>query len=62
MLLACLITFWHMLSHVKRSANKPSVKRRILAILWMVPIYSFFRYCVCITLFAYGFQLVSADI
>lgn len=44
MLLACLITFWHMLSHVKRGRTKPSVKRRILAILWMVPIYSFFSW------------------
>lgn len=37
-LLACLISSWHMLAHL-RHINKPSVQRRILAILLMVPIY-----------------------
>jgi hypothetical protein len=38
-LLACLISLWHMLAHI-RNINKPSVQRRVLAILLMVPIYS----------------------
>eukprot|EP00567_Pseudictyota_dubia_P010619 CAMPEP_0197446984 /NCGR_PEP_ID=MMETSP1175-20131217/11757_1 /TAXON_ID=1003142 /ORGANISM="Triceratium dubium, Strain CCMP147" /LENGTH=690 /DNA_ID=CAMNT_0042978163 /DNA_START=140 /DNA_END=2212 /DNA_ORIENTATION=- len=37
-LLACLITMWHMTSHL-RNFNEPSVQRKILAILWMSPLY-----------------------
>jgi hypothetical protein len=38
-LIACLISFWHITSHL-RNLHKPYVQRRIAAILWMVPIYS----------------------
>lgn len=38
-LLACLISMWHVTSHLRHLHN-PDVQRRILAILWMVPIYS----------------------
>ena len=38
-LLACLISMWHIWGHL-RHLGKPSVQRRVLAILWMVPIYS----------------------
>ena len=38
-LIGCLISFWHLTGHL-RNLHKPDVQRRILAILWMVPIYS----------------------
>ena len=37
-LLACLISMWHMTGHVRRF-KRPFVQRKILAILWMSPIY-----------------------
>ncbi len=37
-LIGCLISLWHMTSHL-RHYHKPRVQRRIMAILWMVPIY-----------------------
>jgi len=36
--LACLISMWHMTAHV-RKFKRPFVQRKILAILWMSPIY-----------------------
>ena len=38
-LLSCLISLWHLSSHL-RHYYKPDVQRRIMAVLWMVPIYS----------------------
>mmetsp|Transcript_2911 Transcript_2911/g.5452 ORF Transcript_2911/g.5452 Transcript_2911/m.5452 type:complete len:703 (+) Transcript_2911:225-2333(+) len=38
-ILACLISMWHMTAHVRRF-KRPFVQRKILAILWMSPIYS----------------------
>lgn len=38
-ILGSLISFWHMAAHL-RKFNEPSVQTKILAILWMVPIYS----------------------
>mmetsp|Transcript_16014 Transcript_16014/g.28881 ORF Transcript_16014/g.28881 Transcript_16014/m.28881 type:complete len:868 (-) Transcript_16014:109-2712(-) len=38
-MLGCLISMWHMTSHL-RNFNQPFVQRKILAILWMCPIYS----------------------
>ena len=38
-LIGCLISMWHMTSHL-RKFNQPTVQRKILAILWMCPIYS----------------------
>jgi len=38
-LIACLITIFHMVSHL-RQLHEPFVQRKILAILWMSPIYS----------------------
>ena len=37
--LGSLISFWHMSSHL-RNFHAPSVQRKIIAILWMIPIYS----------------------
>lgn len=37
-LLACLLSFWHLTLHL-RYHFKPDVQRRIMAVLWMVPIY-----------------------
>ena len=36
--LACLISMWHMTAHI-RKFKQPHVQRKILAILWMSPIY-----------------------
>lgn len=38
-LLTCLISMWHMTAHL-RKMNEPDVQRKILAILWMSPIYA----------------------
>lgn len=38
-ILSCLISMWHMGSHT-RKLNKPTIQRKILAILWMCPIYA----------------------
>ena len=38
-LLGCLISMWHMTSHL-RSFQQPFMQRKMLAILWMCPIYS----------------------
>jgi hypothetical protein len=38
-LLSCLITLFHMTAHL-RKMNQPFVQRKILAILWMSPIYA----------------------
>ena len=38
-LLACLISLWHLTSHI-RHYEKPDIQRRVMAVLWMVPIYS----------------------
>ncbi len=38
-LIGCLISLWHLTGHL-RHYNKPDVQRRIMAVLWMVPIYS----------------------
>lgn len=37
--LSCLISMWHMTAHL-RKMNQPDVQRKILAILWMCPIYA----------------------
>lgn len=37
-LLTCLMTLFHMTNHL-RQMNQPTVQRKILAILWMSPIY-----------------------
>ena len=38
-LLSCLISMWHMTAHL-RKMNQPFIQRKILAILWMSPIYA----------------------
>ena len=38
-LLSCLISMWHMTAHL-RKMQEPFVQRKILAILWMSPIYA----------------------
>ena len=37
-ILSCLISMWHMGTHT-RKMNQPAIQRKILAILWMCPIY-----------------------
>ncbi len=37
-ILSCLISMWHMGSHT-RKMEQPAIQRKILAILWMCPIY-----------------------
>ena len=38
-LIGCLISMWHMTAHL-RHFYEPSIQRKVLAILWMCPIYS----------------------
>lgn len=38
-ILGSLISFWHMTSHI-RKMSEPTVQRKIIAIMWMVPIYT----------------------
>ncbi|KAG7349634.1 organic solute transporter Ost alpha [Nitzschia inconspicua] len=38
-LLSCLISMWHMGSHMRKMLQ-PAIQRKILAILWMCPIYA----------------------
>lgn len=38
-LLSCLISMWHMTAHLSKM-HEPVVQRKILAILWMSPIYA----------------------
>ena len=38
-ILGSLISLWHMASHVQ-NMNAPEVQRKIIAIMWMIPIYS----------------------
>jgi len=38
-ILGSLISFWHISGHV-RKLNEPIVQRKIIAIMWMIPIYS----------------------
>lgn len=38
-LLSCLISMWHMTAHL-RKLNQPVIQRKILAILWMSPVYA----------------------
>ncbi|CAB9527337.1 Transmembrane protein 184C [Seminavis robusta] len=38
-LLSCLISMWHMTGHIRKQ-HEPVVQRKILAILWMSPIYA----------------------
>lgn len=42
-ILSCLISMWHMGSHT-RKMNQPAIQRKILAILWMCPIYVSVKY------------------
>jgi len=37
--LTCLISMWHMTAHL-RKFNQPTVQRKIMAILWMSPLYA----------------------
>ncbi len=38
-ILGSLISFWHMSAHI-RKLHEPTVQRKIIAIMWMIPIYS----------------------
>ena len=38
-LIGCLISLWHLTSH-QRHLSKPDIQRRVMAVLWMVPVYS----------------------
>ena len=38
-IIGCLISMWHMTSHLRNFCS-PAVQRKVLAIMWMCPIYS----------------------
>eukprot|EP00557_Chaetoceros_sp_GSL56_P004318 CAMPEP_0176495304 /NCGR_PEP_ID=MMETSP0200_2-20121128/10576_1 /TAXON_ID=947934 /ORGANISM="Chaetoceros sp., Strain GSL56" /LENGTH=509 /DNA_ID=CAMNT_0017893155 /DNA_START=344 /DNA_END=1873 /DNA_ORIENTATION=- len=60
-ILGSLISFWHMAAHI-RKFNEPSVQTKILAILWMVPIYSVSSWLGLVFVSAQAYLSVLKDI
>jgi len=60
-ILGSLISFWHMTSHV-RKLNEPIVQRKIIAIMWMIPIYSVTSWLGLVFTQTYGFLSLIKDI
>lgn len=60
-LLTCLLTLFHMTSHL-RSLSQPSVQRKVLAILWMSPVYSVTSFlCLVLPDSAEGYLMIVKD-
>jgi hypothetical protein len=60
-LLTCLLTTFHMTTHL-RKMNQPAVQRKILAILWMSPIYSLTSFlCLVLPSSAEGYLMILKD-
>jgi len=60
-ILGSLISFWHMTSHI-RKLNEPIVQRKIIAIMWMIPIYSVTSWLGLVFTQTYGFLSLIKDI
>lgn len=60
-ILGSLISFWHMAAHV-RKLNEPAVQTKIIAILWMVPIYSVSSWLGLVFVRAQAYLFVFKDI
>eukprot|EP00545_Synedropsis_sp_CCMP1620_P006973 CAMPEP_0119030084 /NCGR_PEP_ID=MMETSP1176-20130426/40851_1 /TAXON_ID=265551 /ORGANISM="Synedropsis recta cf, Strain CCMP1620" /LENGTH=690 /DNA_ID=CAMNT_0006986449 /DNA_START=753 /DNA_END=2825 /DNA_ORIENTATION=+ len=59
-LLSCLISMWHMTAHL-RKFNQPIVQRKILAILWMCPIYAVTSWVSLVFHDAEGYMAIIKD-
>lgn len=59
-LLACLISMWHMTAHL-RKFHQPMIQRKILAILWMVPIYAITSWFSLVFTSAQGYLAIVKD-
>uniref|UniRef100_A0A7S4K9Z7 Uncharacterized protein n=1 Tax=Odontella aurita TaxID=265563 RepID=A0A7S4K9Z7_9STRA len=59
-LLACLISMWHMTAHL-RTFREPFVQRKILAILWMSPLYGITSWLSLVYPFLEGYLAVVKD-
>eukprot|EP00956_Cyclotella_meneghiniana_P002202 scaffold2481_cov83-Cyclotella_meneghiniana.AAC.1 len=60
-LLTCLLTLFHMTAHLRRM-NQPLVQRKILAILWMSPIYGLTSFlCLVLPPSAEGYLTILKD-
>jgi len=58
--LGCLISMWHMTDHL-RNMHQPFVQRKILAILWMCPIYSVTSWLSLVFVSAEGYLAIIKD-
>jgi len=56
-ILGSLISFWHSAAHL-RKMNEPNVQRKIIAIMWMIPIYSVSSWLGLVFVGAQGFLSV----
>jgi hypothetical protein len=59
-LLSCLISMWHMTAHL-RKMKQPVIQRKILAILWMSPIYAITSWFSLVFPFAEGYLAIIKD-
>jgi ElaB/YqjD/DUF883 family membrane-anchored ribosome-binding protein len=59
-LLSCLISMWHMSAHL-RKLKQPEVQRKILAILWMSPIYAITSWFSLVFTSAGGYLAIIKD-
>lgn len=59
-LLSCLISMWHMTSHL-RHFYEPKIQRKIMAILWMVPIYAITSWLSLVFKSASGYLVIVKD-
>ena len=60
-LIGCLISMWHMTSHL-RNFRQPFVQRKILAILWMCPIYSVTSWLSLVVPLSEGYLAILKDL
>jgi Organic solute transporter Ostalpha len=58
--LSCLISMWHMTAHL-RKLNQPDVQRKILAILWMSPVYAITSWFSLVFRSAEGYLAILKD-
>jgi len=59
-LLSCLISSWHMSSHLRRF-RQPAIQRKVLAILWMSPIYAITSWFSLVFTSAEGYLAIVKD-
>ena len=60
-ILGSLISLWHMTAHI-RNFNEPTVQRKIIAIMWMIPIYSVSSWLGLVFVHAQAYLSIFKDI